>query len=48
LSLAVADRAYVLDNGKVVYSGAAAELLKDRELVDKLAGARRSAQATAG
>jgi branched-chain amino acid transport system ATP-binding protein len=48
LSLAIADRAYVLDNGKVVYSGAAAELLQDRELVDKLAGARRTTQPPAG
>ena len=47
LSLSVADRAYVLDNGKVVYAGDAAELRQDRELVDKLAGARRSAEAGA-
>ena len=47
LSLSVADRAYVLDNGKVVYSGEAAELLRDRELVDKLAGARRTARPAA-
>jgi branched-chain amino acid transport system ATP-binding protein len=44
LSLAVADRAYVLDDGQVVYSGAAAELAKDRELVHKLAGAGASEQ----
>ena len=39
LSLSVADRAYVLDDGKVVYSGSAQDLAKDRELVEKLAGA---------
>ncbi|MEO6946690.1 MAG: ABC transporter ATP-binding protein [Nitrobacter sp.] len=39
LSLAVADRAYVLDDGKVVHSGPAAALASDKELVDKLAGA---------
>jgi branched-chain amino acid transport system ATP-binding protein len=39
LSLGVADRAYVLDDGKVVYSGTAAALAADRDLVQKLAGA---------
>lgn len=39
LSLAIADRAYVLDDGRLVYSGAAADLAKDIELVNKLAGA---------
>jgi len=39
LSLSIADRAYILDDGKVVYSGRAAELAKDTELVNKLAGA---------
>jgi len=39
LSLGVADRAYVLDDGKVVYSGTAAALAGDRDLVQKLAGA---------
>ena len=39
LSLSIADRAYILDDGKVVYSGNAAELAKDTELVNKLAGA---------
>jgi branched-chain amino acid transport system ATP-binding protein len=39
LSLAVADRAYVLDDGKVVHSGPAVALASDKELVDKLAGA---------
>jgi branched-chain amino acid transport system ATP-binding protein len=39
LSLGVADRAYVLDDGKVVHSGPAAALADDKALVDKLAGA---------
>ncbi|HET8610691.1 MAG TPA: ABC transporter ATP-binding protein [Burkholderiales bacterium] len=39
LSLSVADRAYVLDDGKVVYSGTAQDLRQDRDLVEKLAGA---------
>ncbi|HTM72703.1 MAG TPA: ABC transporter ATP-binding protein [Pseudolabrys sp.] len=43
LCLSIADRAYILDDGKVVYAGKAAELAKDTELVNKLAGAGRSA-----
>lgn len=39
LSLSIADRAYVLSDGRVVYSGAASELAKDEDLVHKLAGA---------
>ncbi len=35
----IADRAYVLDDGKVVYSGAAAEFATDEERVRALAGA---------
>jgi branched-chain amino acid transport system ATP-binding protein len=35
----IADRAYVLDDGKVVYSGSAAEFGKDEERVRALAGA---------
>ena len=35
----IADRAYVLDDGKVVYSGAAAEFAKDEGRVRALAGA---------
>jgi len=35
----IADRAYVLDDGRVVYSGAAAEFAKDEERVRALAGA---------
>jgi branched-chain amino acid transport system ATP-binding protein len=34
----VADRAYVLDDGRVVYSGEAAEFAKDEERVRSLAG----------
>jgi branched-chain amino acid transport system ATP-binding protein len=43
LCLSIADRAYILDDGKVVYSGKAGELAKDTELVNKLAGAGKSA-----
>ena len=39
LSLSIANRAYVLADGKIVYSGGAADLAKDTELVNKLAGA---------
>jgi branched-chain amino acid transport system ATP-binding protein len=39
LSLEVADRAYVLDDGKVVHEGDAGELQRDQELVHRLAGA---------
>jgi branched-chain amino acid transport system ATP-binding protein len=35
----VADRAYVLDDGRIVYEGAAAEFGKDEERVRALAGA---------
>jgi branched-chain amino acid transport system ATP-binding protein len=35
----VADRAYVLDDGRIVYAGAAAEFGKDEERVRALAGA---------
>jgi branched-chain amino acid transport system ATP-binding protein len=34
----IADRAYVLDDGKVVYSGSAAEFAEDEERVRSLAG----------
>jgi len=44
LSLSVADRAYVLDDGRVVYSGQAAELARDTELVHHLAGAASKAK----
>jgi branched-chain amino acid transport system ATP-binding protein len=42
LCLSIADRAYVLDDGKVVYSGSASELANDTELVNKLAGAGKT------
>lgn len=35
----IADRAYVLDDGRIVYSGIAAEFAKDEERVRMLAGA---------
>ncbi len=38
-SVEISDRAYVLDNGEVVYSGSAAEFAKDEERVRALAGA---------
>ncbi|HVY59567.1 MAG TPA: ABC transporter ATP-binding protein [Xanthobacteraceae bacterium] len=47
LSLSLADRAYVLDDGKVVYEGHAAELARDTELVNKLAGAGRKSGSSA-
>ena len=49
LSLSIADRAYILDDGKVVYSGRAADLAKDTETVNELAGAgsKAAAQRTA-
>jgi branched-chain amino acid transport system ATP-binding protein len=39
MSLEVADHAYVLDNGHVVYSGPAHELAADEARVQSLAGA---------
>jgi branched-chain amino acid transport system ATP-binding protein len=39
LSLSIANRAYVIDDGRVVYSGKASDLARDTELVNKLAGA---------
>ena len=44
LSLSIADRAYVLDDGRVVYSGRAADLGASTELVNKLAGAASRAR----
>jgi len=39
VSLTIADRAYVLDDGAIVYSGTAAELASDEERVRSMAGA---------
>jgi branched-chain amino acid transport system ATP-binding protein len=39
VAVEVADRAYVLDDGKVVWAGPAAEFAKDEERVRALAGA---------
>lgn len=39
VSLEIADRAYVLDDGAIVYSGTAAELASDEERVRSMAGA---------
>ena len=39
VSLAIADRAYVLDDGAIIYSGSAAELAEDEERVRSMAGA---------
>jgi len=39
LSLEIADNAYVLDNGKIVYAGTAAALAADEARVQALAGA---------
>ncbi len=43
LALKVADRAYVLDSGKLVYSGSASELANDRERVRTLMGLTEAA-----
>ncbi|AOV15836.1 ABC transporter ATP-binding protein [Acidihalobacter aeolianus] len=39
MALEVSSRAYVIDNGRIVFDGAAGELLADRERVRALAGA---------
>jgi branched-chain amino acid transport system ATP-binding protein len=44
----IADRAYVLDDGRVVYAGKAAEFAKDEERVRALAGASAEAWSEAG
>lgn len=51
LSLKLADRAYIIDNGRVAYEGNAEELIRNTELVERLAGAegknhRRAAKPT--
>jgi len=38
LALKVADRAYVMDEGRIVYAGVAADLERDRELIRTLMG----------
>jgi branched-chain amino acid transport system ATP-binding protein len=38
-AVAIADRAYVLDDGRMVYEGAAADFAADEERVRALAGA---------
>jgi branched-chain amino acid transport system ATP-binding protein len=44
----IADRAYVLDDGRVVYAGKAAEFARDEERVRALAGASAEAWSEAG
>jgi branched-chain amino acid transport system ATP-binding protein len=39
MAVGIADRAYVLDDGRVVYEGPAAEFARDEERVRELAGA---------
>jgi branched-chain amino acid transport system ATP-binding protein len=39
MSLEVADDAYVLENGQIVYSGSAAALAADEDRIQALAGA---------
>jgi branched-chain amino acid transport system ATP-binding protein len=48
MSLEIADQAYVLDDGVVVYSGPAAELRADEARVQELAGASAEAWAHEG
>jgi len=48
MSLEIADHAYVLDDGAVVYSGAAAELRADETRVQELAGAGAEAWSVDG
>jgi branched-chain amino acid transport system ATP-binding protein len=38
-AVGIADRAYVLDNGRIAYEGAAADLARDEERIRALAGA---------
>jgi branched-chain amino acid transport system ATP-binding protein len=39
MAVGIADRAYVLDDGRIVYEGPAAEFARDEERVRELAGA---------
>ena len=39
MALEIADQAYVLENGQIVYCGTAAELGADEERIQALAGA---------
>ena len=48
MSLEIADDAYVLDNGRIVYSGTAGELAADSARVLALAGASAEAWAESG
>jgi branched-chain amino acid transport system ATP-binding protein len=48
LALSIADRAYILSDGQVVYSGGAAELADDTGLVERLAGASAESLERAG
>jgi len=48
MSLEIADHAYVLDDGSVVYSGPAAELRADEARVQELAGASAEAWSETG
>jgi branched-chain amino acid transport system ATP-binding protein len=43
MSLEIADDAYVLDDGRIVYAGSAAELRADEARVQELAGASAEA-----
>ncbi len=38
LALKIADRAYVMDDGRIVYQGEAAELMHDRQRIADLMG----------
>ncbi len=46
-AVAIADRAYVLDDGRIVFEGAASEFAKDEERVRALAGASAQSWETA-
>jgi len=48
MAVAIADRAYVLDDGRIVYEGPAAEFARDEERVRELAGASAKEWGTPG